>query len=74
MWQRTWYVLARGRRWAVRRERALTADSIHDRKEDAVARGLELATRASGRLRIKGLSGRLEEERVFTDEGRSSRD
>jgi hypothetical protein len=41
------------------------ADSTHDTKEAAIARGTEVAERAHGRLRIKGLDGRLEEERVF---------
>jgi hypothetical protein len=41
------------------------AASTHDTKEAAIVRGTEIAKRAHGRLRIKGLDGRLEEERVF---------
>jgi hypothetical protein len=64
---RTWFVEARGRRWSVRREDALSADSLHDHKADAIARGIDLARRARGRCRVKARDGRIEEEHVFTD-------
>jgi hypothetical protein len=65
--KRTWYVEPRGRRWSVRREDARAADSLHDRKEDAIARAIELGRRAEGRCRVKGLDGRIEHEHVFTE-------
>jgi hypothetical protein len=49
---------------------AMNADSTHDTKEAAIARGTEIAKRAHGRLRIKGLDGRLEEEWVFPPRSR----
>jgi hypothetical protein len=63
--RRTWYVKARGRRWAVQRQDAGSADSVHDTKEAAIARGVELGQRAQGCLRIKGLDGRVESEHTF---------
>jgi hypothetical protein len=65
--KRTWYVEPRGRRWCVRREDARLADSLHDRKQDAIDRAMDLGKRAEGRCRIKGLNGRVEEEHVFHD-------
>jgi hypothetical protein len=65
---RTWFVEPRGRRWSVRREDGLSADSLHDDKADAIARAIDLGRRAGGRCRVKALNGRIEEEHVFTDE------
>ena len=56
---------ARGRRWAVQREDAQHADSIHDTQEAAIARAIDLSQRASGRLRVKGRDGRLQHEQTF---------
>ena len=66
--RRTWYVKPRGRRWAVQRQDARFADSLHDTKDAAIARGVELGQRAEGRLRIKGIDGRVESERTFVSE------
>jgi hypothetical protein len=66
--RRTWYVKQRGSRWAVQRQGASHADSLHEDKEDAIARGLELGRRNHGRLRIKGRDGRVVEEHTFTSE------
>ena len=63
--RRTWYVKSRGRRWVVQRQGAASADSLHDLKEDAIARGVDLAERNRGRLRIKARNGRVEDERVY---------
>jgi hypothetical protein len=63
--RRTWYVKPRGRGWAVQRQDAGSADSLHATKEAAIARGVELGQRAHGRLRIKGLDGRVESEHTF---------
>jgi hypothetical protein len=62
LYRRTWYVKPRGRRWALQRQDAQSADSLHDRKEDAIARGIEIVERNRGRLRIKGKDGRVEDE------------
>jgi hypothetical protein len=64
--RRTWYVKPRGRRWAVQRQDAASADSLHDTREAAITRGVELGQRAQGRLRVKGPDGRVESEHTFT--------
>jgi hypothetical protein len=43
---------------------------VHDRKEDAIARGIDLGRRARGRCRVKALDGRVEHEHVFCDDAR----
>lgn len=45
-------------RWAVQTDGTQRADSLHDRKADAVARGRELAGNKGTELVIKGESGR----------------
>ena len=56
---------ARGRSWIVLREGATVADSVHDEKEAAIARGIDLAQRHHGRLRVKARDGRVEDERFY---------
>jgi hypothetical protein len=53
------------RRPSVMRQDGLSADSLHDSKDDAIARGLELSQRHRGRLRVKGQDGRIELECDF---------
>ncbi len=67
---RTWFVEPRGRRWSVRRQDAIHADSVHDQKEDAIARGIDLGRRAQGRCRVKARDGRVESEHDFCDDAR----
>lgn len=47
-------------RWAVQTDGTMRADSLHDRKSDAVARGRELAENKRTELVIKSLDGRIE--------------
>ena len=47
-------------RWAVQTDTAQRADSLHDRKSDAVRRGRELAQNKQTELLIKGADGRRE--------------
>jgi hypothetical protein len=68
--ERTWFVEARGRRWSVRRQDAIHADSVHDVKDDAIARAIDLGRRARGRCRVKARDGRIEDEHVFCDDAR----
>jgi hypothetical protein len=65
--ERTWHVRPRGRSWAVLRQDAVCADSLHEMKAAAIARGVDLARRARGYVRNKAISGRLEEERDLTE-------
>jgi hypothetical protein len=69
----TWYIKRRARGWCVQRQDATSADSLHDRQEDAVARGIEIARRARGRLRIKDSTGRVLEEVDFSVDGAAPR-
>ena len=47
-------------RWAVQTDGTMRADSLHDRKTEAVRRGRELAENKQTELVIKGLNGRIE--------------
>jgi hypothetical protein len=66
--RRTWFVKPRGIRWSVIRQDGIYADRLHDSKDDAIARGLELSQRHRGRLRVKGRDGRIELECDFIHE------
>jgi uncharacterized protein DUF2188 len=46
-------------RWAVQTDGTQRADSLHDRKSDAVARGRELAGNKHAELVIKNEAGRV---------------
>ena len=46
-------------RWAVQTDTAQRADSLHDRKSEAVRRGRELAQNKQTELVIKGADGRV---------------
>ena len=46
-------------RWAVQTNGTRRADSLHDRKSDAVRRGRELAGNKRTELVIKGADGRI---------------
>jgi hypothetical protein len=63
--RKLWDVKRRGRGWAVQRVDAVAADSIHAQRAHAIARGLEIAGNAHGRLRIKDVRGRVEREVSF---------
>jgi hypothetical protein len=67
--RRTWLVKQRGQRWCVQRQDGTHADSLHERKEDAIARGADLGARAHGRLIVKDQSGRVVDERVYFEDG-----
>lgn len=47
-------------RWAVQTDGTMRADSLHDRKSDAVKRGRELAGNKQTELVIKNEKGRIE--------------
>ena len=46
-------------RWVVQTETSQRADSLHDRKSEAVSRGRELAQNKQTELVIKGADGRI---------------
>src|SRR6187402_3577191 len=47
-------------RWAVQTDGTQRADSLHDRKSDAITRGRELAGNKQTELVIKGADGRIQ--------------
>lgn len=47
------------KRWAVQTDGTQRADSLHDRKSDAVARGRELAASKRAELIVKNEAGRI---------------
>jgi hypothetical protein len=63
-----WDVEPRTEGWAVQREGTDRADSLHDTKDDAMDRGVELAKAANGQLRIKGRDGQIQDERTYTND------
>jgi uncharacterized protein DUF2188 len=71
--RRTWDVKRRGRQWVVKRVDARCADSIHDDRDDAIRRAAEICQRTGGTLRVKGQSGRVEDQITFTDEAAQRR-
>jgi hypothetical protein len=64
--RKTWFVTRRGRGWVVQRQDATAADSLHEHRDDAIARGIDLSRRARGTLRVKDERGRIEEEFTFS--------
>lgn len=53
--------------WYVSRRFAPWADSVHDRKEDAVERAIELARKKKpSRLVVRRSDGSIQEEREYT--------
>ena len=49
-------------RWAVQTDGTTRADSLHDRKTNAIHRGRELAENKQTELGIKGADGRIEQK------------
>ncbi|HWG91533.1 MAG TPA: DUF2188 domain-containing protein [Candidatus Thermoplasmatota archaeon] len=54
--------------WAVKREHAERASSVHGTKEEAVRAGIDLAKRHEGSLRIHNQDGRIQEERTYRED------
>ena len=63
-----WDVEPRDDGWAGQREGTDRADSVHQAKEPAITRGVELAKAGNGQLRIKGRDGQIQDERTYTDD------
>lgn len=53
--------------WAVQREGTERADSLHDRKSDAIERARELAREAGprGQMRVKNRDGQIQYEHTY---------
>ena len=60
-------------RWAVQTDGTQRADSLHDRKSDAVARGRELAENKQAELVIKNELGRIAAKDSHGNDPRRSR-
>jgi hypothetical protein len=61
-----WDVEPREGGWAVQREETDRADSLHDDKDDAMDRGVDVAKAAKGQLRVKGGDGQIQTEHTYT--------
>ena len=61
-----WDVEPRGDRWAVQHEGGKRAHRLFDHQEDAIERGVALAKRTHGQLRIKAADGTIRDERTYT--------
>jgi hypothetical protein len=66
---RTWTVTPRRGTWVVKRRDATRSDSVHASREDAIARGLDLAQRYEGRLRVAEPGHGIVEAHVFAAPG-----
>jgi hypothetical protein len=53
-------------KWAVQREGAQRAGSVHERKDEAVSRAADLGARHKGQVRVKGKDGQIQDERTYT--------
>jgi uncharacterized protein YdaT len=60
-------------RWAVQTDGTQRADSLHDRKSDAVARGRELAGHKHTELVIKNLDGKIASKDSYGNDPRRSK-
>ena len=58
-------------RWAVQTDGTHRADSLHDRKSDAVTRGRELAENKQAELVIKDATGKIAEKDSHGNDPRS---
>lgn len=59
-----------GGRWAVQTDGTQRADSLHDRKSEAIARGRELAGNKETELLIKNESGKIAAKHSFGNDPR----
>jgi hypothetical protein len=63
---RTWTVTPRRGAWVVKRRDATRSDSVHATRDQAIARGLDLARRHAGRLRVAAPGRGIVEDHVFS--------
>lgn len=62
-----------GGRWAVQTDGTQRADSLHDRKSDAVARAKQLAANKQTELLIKGEDGKIAAKHSYGNDPRGSK-
>ena len=60
-------------RWAVQSDGTMRADSLHDRKNEAIRRGRELAGNKQAELVIKNAAGRIEQKDSYGNDPRNIR-
>ncbi len=60
-------------RWAVQTDKTQRADSLHDRKSDAISRGKELAANKQTELLIKNESGQISAKHSYGNDPRSTK-
>ncbi|MBP8296609.1 MAG: DUF2188 domain-containing protein [Burkholderiales bacterium] len=59
--------------WAVQTDGTQRADSLHDRKADAVSRGRDLARNKQAELVVKNADGRIASKDSYGNDPRSSK-
>jgi len=60
-------------RWAVQTDKTQRADSLHDRKSDAISRGKELAANKQTELLIKNENGQIAAKHSYGNDPRSTK-
>jgi len=60
-------------RWAVQTDKTQRADSLHDRKSDAIARGKELAGNKQTELLIKNENGQIAAKHSYGNDPRGTK-
>jgi hypothetical protein len=68
------HIVPRDDKWAVQREGASRASSIHDRKSEAVEAGRETARRERTELVTHGRNGRIQDSDSFGNDPNPPRD
>ncbi|QJR12078.1 hypothetical protein DSM104443_03161 [Usitatibacter rugosus] len=60
-------------RWAVQTDKTQRADSLHERKSDAIARGKELAENKHTELLIKNENGQISAKHSYGNDPRGTK-
>lgn len=60
-------------RWAVQTDKTQRADSLHDRKSDAISRGKELAANKHTELLIKNENGQIAAKHSYGNDPRGTK-
>ncbi len=63
--RKSWVVRSSQDGWMVMREGKKSPESTHRKKDVAVRKGLALAKRAGGMLKIKGKNGKIQAKRNY---------
>lgn len=71
MRRRTYHVTPADGAWRVKRAGAKRADSVHEKKSDAISRAKELAKKAKlGQVKVHGEDGEIQTEYTYGEDPR----